>query len=145
VSVTPPARRVLVDTNVFSLLVWADRPRTAEDAAKWQRVLAGSQLVLSFATVGELRMGVYKTMGPKRVARMEERIRACLVVTATDLVTEVYARLRVRFLGQIGENDLWIAACALAQDPPLPIATTDGGFDEIAKAFPLVVLKPDDD
>lgn len=138
-----PRSRVLVDTGVFSLLVWADREKTAPVAAPWVRLLSGHQLVLSFATVGELRMGVYKGMGEKRIGIMESRIRNCLIVSSTDQVTRTFARLRVRFLDSVGDNDLWIAACALAQSPPLPIATADHDYDEIAKAFPdLEVLRP---
>jgi predicted nucleic acid-binding protein len=43
-----------------------------------------------------------------------------------------------------GANDLWTAACALAQPRPLPIATNNvNDFQAIAKHFPVQLVHPD--
>jgi predicted nucleic acid-binding protein len=104
---------------------------------------------LSFPTVGELRAGA-RIAGwqENRTRQLEERIsQHYVVLTATDPVTakwaEIYARLRDQLKGG-GVNDMWIAACALAQPVPPPVVTgnlTD--FGRIAAAFPLELVHPD--
>ena len=38
-------------------------------------------------------------------------------------------------------NDLWIAACALSQNPVLPVASHDHAFEMIAAEFNLPVVR----
>nr|WP_157553835.1 hypothetical protein [Herbidospora sakaeratensis] len=43
-----------------------------------------------------------------------------------------------------GANDLWTAACALSQSPPLPIVTQDlSDFQKISKHFGVLLIHPD--
>ena len=54
------------------------------------------------------------------------------------------ARLQAEFGTSQQRNDLWVAACSLAQPDPFPIVTNDGDFDRIAEKFPqIVVVRPD--
>jgi predicted nucleic acid-binding protein len=129
-----------VDTGVFSWVTW-DRGRAAEFTA----LMLNHVLVLSFPTVGELRYGAIKARwGETKMQILEQRIATYLVITATDSVTRRWAELNCEFKDQIGENDLWIAACALGQPEPLPIITTDlGHFQRIAGKFPVALVHPD--
>jgi predicted nucleic acid-binding protein len=72
---------------------------------------------------------------------MEARLRAYPVIPGTFGVAAKFAELRRRFHKQMEDNDLWIAACALAQPEPLALATADANFDDIAAEFPLVVVR----
>ncbi len=102
-------------------------------------------LVLSFATIAELRYGALKVgWGPEKTRALEQKIERYLVVTATDAATRKWAELNRAFKDQLGVNDLWIAACALAQPEPLPLVTTDlSDFQQIASKFPLRLIHPD--
>jgi predicted nucleic acid-binding protein len=56
----------------------------------------------------------------------------------------MWAELYRRFKDQLGVNDIWIAACALAQPEPLALVTTDlSDFRRIAATFPLILVHPD--
>ena len=120
------AEPLLLDTNVYTFLT--DPRKRRPD---WVAAVHGRLLVLSFVTVGEVLHGA-----------MEARLRAYPVVPGTFGVARKFAELRRRFHKQIGDDDLWIAACALAQPDPLPLATDDDHFDRIAAEFPLVVVRP---
>jgi predicted nucleic acid-binding protein len=43
----------------------------------------------------------------------------------------------------MSDHDLWIAATALAQDPPLPLLTNDAGYKNVAEVSDLVVVQPE--
>ena len=65
-------------------------------------------------------------------------------VNVPDAVTRTWAELSRHFKDQLGVNDLWIAACALAQPEPLPLVTTDlSDFLPVASKFPLLLIHPD--
>lgn len=68
-------------------------------------------------------------------------------LTATDAVVEQYAALHARFTGRLkdgGVNDMWTAACALAQPEPVPIVTNNrSDFETIASEFSLTLVHPD--
>ena len=49
--------------------------------------------------------------------------------------------LNAKFKDQVGMNDLWIAACALSQNPVLPVASHDHAFEMIAAEFNLPVVR----
>jgi predicted nucleic acid-binding protein len=114
------------------------------------RALVDSHLlVVSFATVGELRAGAIKARwGEVRRASLERILREnYLVLTATDAVVESFAQLQARFAGRLkdgGVNDMWTAACALAQPEPVPLVTNNlSDFQAIAEEFPLTLVHPD--
>lgn len=69
------------------------------------------------------------------------------MLTATDAVVGKYAELHARYAGRLsqgGQNDMWTAACALAQPEPLPLVTNNlGDFGTIASDFPLRIVHPD--
>ncbi len=139
-----PKGPLLVDTDVFSWVTW-ERARGSE----FEPLLQGHLLALSFATVGELRAGaLIAGWGRNRWRRLEDRIgRHYAILTATDPVTmrfgEIYARLRGQLKGG-GVNDMWTAACALAQPTPPPIVTGNlADFGTIAAEFPLQLVHPD--
>jgi len=129
---------LMLDTNVLTFLTDPRSPRP-----EWDEVIRGRTLVLSFVTVGEI---LHATMASgwskKQIADVEARLGAYPVIPGTIGVARKYAELRRWFFKQIGENDLWIAACALMQPEPVPIATDDGDFDAIAKRFPLDIVRP---
>jgi predicted nucleic acid-binding protein len=102
-------------------------------------------LVLPFATIAELRYGGQKAgWGADKMRALEQRIANYLIITATDAVTRKWAELYCSFKDQLGVNDLWIAACALAQPEPLPLVTTDlSDFRSVASKFPLHLIHPD--
>ncbi len=129
---------ILLDTNVLTYLTDSRNPRP-----EWDAVVQGRTLILSFVTVGEILHGIMLAHWSERIiADIESRLRAYPVIPGTVGVSRKYAELRRRFFKQIGDNDLWIAACALAQPEPLALATSDGHFDLIAATFPLVVVRP---
>jgi predicted nucleic acid-binding protein len=56
----------------------------------------------------------------------------------------MYSRFRGQLKGD-GINDMWVAACAVAQSPtPLPVVTGNlSDFQTIARHFPLQLIHPD--
>jgi predicted nucleic acid-binding protein len=134
-----PAGVLLLDTNAFSYLL-----RGGPRAAAYSLLVADHDLTISFITVGEVLAGAIKAEWPdERRAQLEVRIAAVGKLSGTDKVARSYAELKARFRGSKEDNDLWIAACALAASDPLPLVTGDHDFDEIAEAFGLTIIRPD--
>ena len=130
---------IVVDTNVFSFVVWQRGP-----AEYYEPFLANRLWVLSFATIAELRYGARRAgwLG-KRLDELERRIHLCVAIPGSDIVAQRWADLSLRFKDQISENDLWIAACALSQDPTLPIVSHDKAFSTIGEEFGISVVRQD--
>jgi len=132
------ASPLVVDTSAFSRLA-------NDDAASevLRRSTDGRFLFLSFVTVGEaLRGARARGWSQARVEALEESFRPYGVLTGNVKVARTYAELWAllkRAGTPVGDNDLWIAATALAQDPPLPVLTTDGDFKMIAAVSGLQV------
>jgi predicted nucleic acid-binding protein len=143
-----PDGPLCVDADVFS---WTYGQQ--ERCHEFTVLMRGHLLVVSFATVGELRAGAMRAQWDEsRRQHLEQVLREnYIVLTATDAVVTKYAELHVRFRGGLkdrlkngGENDLWTAACALAQPEPVPIVTNNlNDFQTIAKEFPLTIVHPD--
>ena len=133
-----PASPLVVDTSAFSRLANDD---AASEALR--RCADGRFLFLSFVTVGEALRGAWaRGWSQKRVEALEDSFRPYGVLTGNVRVARTYAGLwaLLRRSGTpVGDNDLWIAATALAQDPPLPVLTTDGDFRKIAAVCDLQV------
>jgi len=128
---------LLLDTNVYTFLTDSGKLRP-----EWSALVEGRTLVLPFVTVGEVLHGAVSAgWSERRISAMEDRLRAYPVIPGTYGVARKFADLRCRFHKQIGDNDLWIAACALAQPNPIPLATTDDHFQLIAAEFPLVLVR----
>jgi predicted nucleic acid-binding protein len=139
-----PEGPLLIDTDVFSWITWS-RGRYMD----FERLIVGHILLLSFATVGELRGGAFSIgWGAQKMARPESAIRTHYVVLpGTDRVATEFGRIHARFRDQLkggGTNDMWIAACALAQ-PHVPSIVTWNidDFATIASEFPLTIVHPD--
>lgn len=138
-----PDGPLCVDTDAFSFFYL--RKGAHEQFSK---LVHGHLLVVSFATVGELRsMGFRANWGAARRQRLDQVLREnYIVLTATDAVVSKYAELHARFKGRLGsggENDMWTAACALAQPEPVPLVTNNlSDFQTIANEFPLTVVHP---
>ena len=135
-----PSGPLLVDTDAFSLLTF-ERGRHGDFAP----LIAGHILALSFATIGELRAGaLIAGWGDQRQKQLEEKLRSYVAIAGTDAVATQFARLYTRFRGQVDINDMWTAACALAQRPALPIVTGNvRHFEPMATEFQFVVVHPD--
>ena len=110
--------QIVVDTDVASYIFnWHSLAPQFADA------LRGSELILSFMTVAELRMGgISAAWGGRRRVLLEHFMqRFELVYAEIDLCT-VWARIRAdaRTAGRtLSPQDAWIAATALALDAPL--------------------------
>jgi predicted nucleic acid-binding protein len=141
-----PEGPLLIDTDVFSWVTWRRGPYRDFD-----RLIEGHTPAVSFATVGELRAGALKAdYGERKRAHLEELIaQHYVVLAATDPVTWKFAELYARFGGRLkggGVNDMWTAACALAQPDPPPIVTGNlADFGTIASNFPLQIVNPQRD
>jgi hypothetical protein len=80
------------------------------------------------------------------VSGWNRRSSRCVVLVPTDAVTHQFAQLYARFRGRLkagGVNDMWTAACALAQPTLLPIVTDDLGDRRMAAEFPITIVHPD--
>ena len=113
---------VLVDTNVFSFLLRKEDSR----ASLYRPHIENRILVLSNVTIGELYFWAEtKNWGDERIRRLEAKIRETTIVRYDLEYCQTYARLKSRLktpVGSqrlIGENDLWLAACAVRHELPL--------------------------
>jgi tRNA(fMet)-specific endonuclease VapC len=110
--------RIVVDTDVASYIFnWHSL------AQQYAAALRGSELILSFMTIAELRMGAISAgWGNRRRLLLEQFMqRFELVYVDNDLCT-VWARIRAdqRAAGRaMSPQNAWIAATALALDAPL--------------------------
>ncbi len=113
----PPAK--LLDTNIC---ISVARSHPATVARRFARVAPGS-LGISIITWGELCFGAVKSNDPARArCLLEQFSRAVQVVPLTAEAGLRYGEVRAvlqRAGTSIGNNDLWIAAHALALGVPL--------------------------
>jgi tRNA(fMet)-specific endonuclease VapC len=125
----PQAALAVVDTGIVSaLLVGTQRAREAEILSRYDVHLRGKSLILSFASVAELRFGALSgNWGSTRRKRMEDWFSevATIVMPDNDLVT-ICARLRDKCRHQghalnqkIHDSDRWIASTAIRHGIPL--------------------------
>jgi tRNA(fMet)-specific endonuclease VapC len=113
---------ILLDTNVFSYLLRRGDPR----AVLYRPHIQGRTVAVSFVTVGELYYWAERRKwGPEKITFFEERVQAVTVVPYDLEICKTYARLKSRLKTPtgshrlIGDNDLWIAACAVRHAIPL--------------------------
>lgn len=126
------APKYLLDTNTC---IYIAKQRPPGVAQRFARLPAGS-VGMSVITYGELHFGVQKSQ--QRAAALETLARLAELIPALPLDTataEAYGVLRAhlqRAGTPIGNNDLWIAAHALALD--LTLVTNDTGeFQRVPK------------
>ncbi len=107
----------LVDTDVFSFLLLRQ-----EDARSglYRPHLRNRIIVISYSTIGELYYWAERRKwGAEKLGRVEDAIRAAIIVRYDLEVCRTYARLKSALRNPsgsrrvIGDNDLWIAACAV--------------------------------
>lgn len=135
---------VVVDTDVFSRTVVAERP--VPEYERFLPLLQGARLVLAAQTVGELLVGAAAAgWGERRRRGLDARIEACLVIPVDRALTEVWARFTVAcrdaghgLQGKQHSADRWIAATAIHLG--IPLVSNDGIFTDA----PLVdLLRPE--
>lgn len=113
------SRVVVVDTMVLSALLNANR--RPERAETYKSVIAGRSVVISFATVTEVRFGALKAgWGELRRRGLERDLAQFTVVQPDDRLMSICAEIRNTCeqaghgLGQkVHEADRWVAATAL--------------------------------
>lgn len=140
-SVQVPRGPIVIDTDVFG----ADLVRRSALAERYEPIIVGRPVFISFQTAAELRYGALRRgWGEKRMRELEARIAAAETVhTGPDLIL-TYARLRAdcerigHALAQGDHNaDRWVAATALRLG--IPLVSNDGIFDDVPG---LVIEKP---
>jgi tRNA(fMet)-specific endonuclease VapC len=109
------ARRYLLDTNICIYIAKHNPPAVR---ARFEKLTA-DELAMSVITLGELRHGAEKSQArAKALATLQVLQGLIPVEPLTEAVSEQYGKIRsaLERAGQpIGNNDLWIAAHALAQ------------------------------
>jgi tRNA(fMet)-specific endonuclease VapC len=128
--------QVVVDTDIASYIFnWHSSAKYYVDA------LRGSELVLCFISIAEMRMGALAAgWGVRRSTLLEQFIAGFGAVYAADALCTCWARLRAdaRTAGRaLSPQDAWIAAAALGLDASL--ATNNrGDFEHIPKLRLLI-------
>jgi tRNA(fMet)-specific endonuclease VapC len=129
--------QIVVDTDVASYIFnWHSSAQRYVDA------LRGSELILSFMSIAELRMGALAAgWGARRRTMLKQFIRGFGVVYAGDALCTSWARLRAeaRATGRsLSPQDAWIAATALGLD--VSLATNNrSDFERVPKLRLLAV------
>lgn len=133
-----PTEELLVDTDVLSYIAW-ERPQ----AESFAPLLLGKLPFISFVTVGEMYFGAEKAnWGERRIANMETILRRYTVIPGTYEVAKQYGRVKRAFRGQVEENDMWIAATALAYE--LPVVTNNlTHFEPMSNQLDFSLVHPD--
>lgn len=116
---------VVIDTMVVSAMVRSHRD--PETAAQYRDLIAGRAVVVSFATVTEMRYGARKAgWGELRRRGLERTLSRFVVAQPVDEMMNVCAVMRDQCerrglaLGQkVHEADRWIAATAVYLDAEL--------------------------
>jgi tRNA(fMet)-specific endonuclease VapC len=106
--------RYLLDTNIC---IYIKNHRPAEVLARFSKLPPG-KVAMSTITYGELCFGAEKSSKPKETRQILERLTALIPVLPLDAnVSMHYGKIRQQLQASgkpIGNNDLWIAAHALA-------------------------------
>jgi len=117
----PPitTERLVVDTDVASF-VFKWHP---EFAPGYVRIIQGSELVVSFMTISEMRQGALNAKwGSRKTAILEEYLAEFVVLHSGDAMCSIWADVRHESVTkgrQMGSADAWIAAAALLLGTPL--------------------------
>lgn len=105
----------LLDTNILSALIEFPFGPVAQRAER----VGAHNLFTSVVNAGEVRFGVERRNSARLAARVEELFERIEVAPLKPAADQAYGRLRAgleRAGTPIGNNDLWIAAHALATD-----------------------------
>ncbi len=110
--------QVVLDTDVASYFF--NRHSLAE---LYSKAVRGSDLLLSFMSVAELRAGSLRAKwGPERRGSLQSFVEDFDVIYADDQLCTTWAELRAAAssMGRpLSPQDAWIAATAIAVDAPL--------------------------
>jgi tRNA(fMet)-specific endonuclease VapC len=110
--------QIVVDTDVASYIF-----NLHSLSQRYIDLVRGSDLVLSFMSIAELRMGAISAgWGTRRQTLLEQYIQGFELVYTDDNPCTVWATIRAdaRAAGRaLSPQDAWIAATALALDAPL--------------------------
>jgi predicted nucleic acid-binding protein len=137
-----PPGPLLVDTDVFSMIHYG-----RDTGHRFQALLVGHPLALSFAAVGELRAGAIKARwGSRRLADQAIFLTAYTVIPANNDVVSRYAPLHAALHSNLkggGVNDMWTAACAVSVG--IPVVTNNlSDYQQIKIVEPsLQLVHPD--
>lgn len=129
-------RAVVVDTMVLSALI--NSARRPGIAAEYAKLIEARPVVVSFATVTELRYGAMKAgWGDLRRRALERDLARFVIVQPDDQLMTVCAELRstceasAHPLGQkIHEADRWIASTAMRLR--VELISDDRVFDDVS-------------
>jgi tRNA(fMet)-specific endonuclease VapC len=106
--------RFLLDTNT---LIYIRRNRPANVLARFQKLSYG-EAAFSVITFGELAYGAAKSgRRSDAIVQLDQLRSAVPIIALPETAAEIYGVIRADLEGrgqQIGNNDLWIAAHALA-------------------------------
>ena len=118
---------LVLDTNIVSFI-----HRKDTRARLYRGHLEGKQLLISFATVGEIYEGAFREgWGERRLTRLEEPLSRYLVVPFSPSVCRQWGHIRAaRWRRPISANDAWIAATATVHDCPL-VTHDFTGFEDV--------------
>jgi tRNA(fMet)-specific endonuclease VapC len=126
--VTPPAK--LLDTNIC---IYIARSHPVTVARRFARAAPGS-LGVSIITWGELCFGAARSNDPSRAhSLLEQFSRVVEVMPLPAVAGRYYGKVRAalqRAGAPIGNNDLWIAAHALALGVPL-VSNNPNEFERV--------------
>lgn len=104
----------LLDTNIC---IYIQKHRPASVARRFEKLRAGDAFI-SVITWGELQYGAARSQQQERVTALLDEFRALVpVLPLPDQAGNCYGALRAELAARgtpIGNNDLWIAAHALA-------------------------------
>lgn len=119
--ISPPVTtaRLVVDTDVASFIFkWHP-----EFAPRYVDIVRGSELIISFMTIAEMRQGALDAhWGPRKSALLEAYPADFSVLHSDSLLCSMGAAIRNESTQKgrvIGSADAWIAATALALSAPL--------------------------
>jgi tRNA(fMet)-specific endonuclease VapC len=130
--------RIVVDTDVASYIFnWHSSAQRYVDA------LRGSELILSFTSIAEMRMrAMAEGWGVRRRNVLEQFMRGFGAAYADDALCASWAAIRARARAEgrsLSPQDAWIAATALRLDAPL--ATNNrSDFEDIQQLRLLLPL-----
>ena len=124
--------RFLLDTNICIYI----RQRRPDEVARRFLSLHPGEAVVSVITYGELLYGAFKSaQKAAALERIREFVRLVPALPLPDNAGEVYGAVRAELesVGEvIGNNDLWIAAHAVAADLTL-VTNNEREFRRIRK------------
>jgi len=117
--------RYLLDTNAIVDLTSGRYPELISRL----RLFSMKQLAVFAVTIGELQFGESKTQRPSRsLAYLDRMLGQLTVIPVGEIEARTYGRIRANLERRgkaIGNNDMFIAACAQCHDFTLVTRDTD--------------------